>query len=51
MLIVFGILLAICGGLSAAQNKVENATGSKLLGILVVIGLILIIAGIGELME
>ena len=51
MLIVFGILFAIGGFLIAAQNKTEEATGSKTLGCLAVIILIIIISVIAEIVE
>ena len=51
MLIVFGIYLVIYLVVMSAKKKVEGATGSKLLGILTVIGLILLIAVLAEIFE
>ncbi|MBQ6267879.1 MAG: hypothetical protein IJK64_08940 [Clostridia bacterium] len=48
MLIVFGIYFVIYLLVVGAKHKVEDASGSKLLGVLTVIGLILLIAALGE---
>ncbi|MCR5523133.1 MAG: hypothetical protein K6F64_05795 [Clostridia bacterium] len=51
MLIVLGIVFGIGALLIGAQNKVEKATGSKLLGVIALVALIIIISIISTVAE
>ncbi len=51
LLIVLGIVFGIGALLIGAQNKVEKATGSKLLGVIALVALIIIISIISTVAE